>query len=126
MGYEALLTLPLILLFAAVYFYVVPLGHSILQRLLLLAYLASCVCVYHTLYLRMGQKTLAMASWKIRITSVNGGNPTFPTLMLRALLALLSFVFLGIGHLWAFFDPERRFLHDRVAGTALRPDVAYK
>jgi uncharacterized RDD family membrane protein YckC len=25
----------------------------------------------------------------------------------------------GAGFLWALFDPERRFLHDRLAGTAL-------
>lgn len=126
-SYEVLLTLPPILLFAGGYFYVAPqVVHSIPQRALLFAYLAICVCIYHTLYLRIGQKTLAMASWKLRIASDDGGDPKFPTLILRDSVALLSFIFLGIGHLWAFLDPERRFLHDRVAGTALRPDIAYQ
>ena len=31
----------------------------------------------------------------------------------------LEFDVVGIGVLWALFDPERQFLHDRIVGTRL-------
>ena len=37
----------------------------------------------------------------------------------RYVLALLGLAALGLGFAWALFDPERQFLHDRLAGTAL-------
>jgi len=37
----------------------------------------------------------------------------------RFLLALLGTLAVGLGFAWAFFDRDRQFLHDRLAGTAL-------
>jgi uncharacterized RDD family membrane protein YckC len=37
----------------------------------------------------------------------------------RYLLATLGLAALGLGFLWALFDRDRQFLHDRLAGTAL-------
>ena len=126
-AYEALLSLPPIFLFAVGYFLFAPQeSRSNWPRMLLFSYLAVCLCIYHALYLRIGQKTLAMASWKLRITSMQGGRPTSHQLLLRSIGALLSMMLCGIGHLWSYIDPERRYLHDRAAGTALLPDVPYR
>ncbi len=38
---------------------------------------------------------------------------------LRAILRPLGMAALGLGPLWAFADPERRTLHDRITGTWL-------
>ena len=66
-------------------------------------------------WLRGGQ-TLAMKAWRIRLVQVSP-----PRALLRFLLALLL-VPTGISLLWALFDPERQFLHDRLAGTRLVMD----
>jgi uncharacterized RDD family membrane protein YckC len=63
-------------------------------------------------WLRGGQ-TLAMKAWKIRLAGVTPGNA-----LPRFFLALLL-VPTGISLLWALFDRDRQFLHDRLAGTRL-------
>jgi uncharacterized RDD family membrane protein YckC len=63
-------------------------------------------------WLRGGQ-TLAMKAWRIRLVDVTPGKA-----ILRFLYALI-FVPTGIALLWALFDRERQFLHDRLAGTRL-------
>jgi uncharacterized RDD family membrane protein YckC len=63
-------------------------------------------------WLRGGQ-TLAMKTWRIRLVDV-----TPQKALLRFLLAALLVPSL-ISILWSFFDPQRQFLHDRLAGTRL-------
>jgi len=65
-----------------------------------------------------GGQTLAMRTWKIKIVD-HSGRPLRPMQALfRYLAAWLSFVFF-IGFLWRFVDPDRQFLHDRLAGSRL-------
>ncbi len=61
-------------------------------------------------WLRGGQ-TLAMKAWGIRLVDV-----TPQKALLRLVLATLL---LPISLVWAFFDREKQFLHDRLAGTRL-------
>ncbi len=63
-------------------------------------------------WLRGGQ-TLAMKAWKIRLVGVTPGKA-----LLRFALAL-ALVPTLVGIVWSLFDPERQFLHDRLAGTRL-------
>lgn len=63
-------------------------------------------------WLRGGQ-TLPMKAWKIRLVDVSP-----PKALLRFALALVL-VPTGISVAWALFDPDRQFLHDRLAGTRL-------
>jgi uncharacterized RDD family membrane protein YckC len=63
-------------------------------------------------WLRGGQ-TLAMKAWHIRLVGVTPGRA-----LARFVLAVLLVPTL-ISILWSFFDPERQFLHDRLAGTRL-------
>lgn len=63
-------------------------------------------------WLRGGQ-TLAMKTWRIRLVDV-----TPRKALLRFALALLL-VPTGISIVWAPFDRDKQFLHDRLAGTRL-------
>jgi uncharacterized RDD family membrane protein YckC len=63
-------------------------------------------------WLRGGQ-TLAMKAWGIRLVEVDARR----ALLRFALAALLVPTLISI--LWALFDRERQFLHDRLAGTRL-------
>lgn len=64
-----------------------------------------------------GGQTLAMQTWKIRLSTPSGTPPSIARLMLRYAFAWPSLLCLGIGVLWAMFDRDRQFLHDRMAGT---------
>ena len=63
-------------------------------------------------WLRGGQ-TLAMKAWRIRLIDVTPGRA-----LLRLLLAAVL-VPTGISVIWAFFDRDRQFLHDRLTGSRL-------
>jgi len=64
-------------------------------------------------------RTLAMQTWHIRIVTVeNGGTPSIQRAIVRFLLAWPS-VLSVVGLLWALFDRDRQFLHDRLAGTRI-------
>jgi len=60
-----------------------------------------------------GGQTVAMKAWRIRL---QGASPRKALLRL-ALAAVL--VPTGVSILWALFDREGQFLHDRLAGTRL-------
>jgi uncharacterized RDD family membrane protein YckC len=62
-----------------------------------------------------GGQTLAMKAWRIRLINV-----TPHRALLRFLYALVL-VPTGISIVWAIFDREGQFLHDRLAGTRLVP-----
>jgi uncharacterized RDD family membrane protein YckC len=61
-------------------------------------------------WLRGGQ-TLAMRAWKIRLVDVTPGKA-----IARFLIAAAT---LPLSVVWALFDRDRQFLHDRLAGTRL-------
>ena len=61
-------------------------------------------------WLRGGQ-TLAMRAWKIRLVNVTPSKA-----IARFLIAAAA---LPLSVLWALFDRDRQFLHDRLAGTRL-------
>jgi len=63
-------------------------------------------------WLRGGQ-TLAMKAWHIRLVGVSPASA-----LLRLVLAAIL-VPTGISLIWALFDRDRQFLHDRLAGTRL-------
>ena len=82
-------------------------AHQLFVAAMLAAYFLWC-------WLRGGQ-TLAMKAWRVRLVGVTPG---------RALLRFVLALFLvptGLSILWALFDRERQFLHDRLAGTRLVP-----
>lgn len=83
-----------------------------------------------------------MKTWRLMLVRADGTALDGKTAMLRylaawigpalALLACLAlqrtglgahaFWLLGVNFLWAFLDPDRQFLHDRIAGTRVTRD----
>lgn len=66
-----------------------------------------------------GGQTLPMKTWRLRIVTREGEPLTWHHCVHRFVFALLGLVLCGAGFLWSFFDRERQFLHDRLAGTKI-------
>lgn len=109
----------------------IPFWYRPLQGLVVAAYFISSW--------RHGGQTLGMRPWRIRLTRGDGGVPSWPQALARALVAgaplllLMLNPLLGLrATLWltlvvwvawfvpACLDPRRRALHDLLAGTELR------
>jgi len=67
----------------------------------------------------LGKQTLPMKAWKIRLAAIDGRPLSLLRLVLRFSLAILSVTAFGLGYAWAFVDPDRQFLHDRLSGTRI-------
>lgn len=66
-----------------------------------------------------GGQTLAMKTWRIRVTLESGAPLSFSTALRRYLFACTGLMLGGIGLWWALLDRDSQFLHDRLAGTRL-------
>ena len=95
-------------------------------------YLLAIIAAYFLWFWLHGGQTLAMKTWRLRVVSNDGvqltpkqallrknGEPLTPKqAVLRFVFALVG-VLLGFGILWALFDRDRQFWHDRMAGTKI-------
>ena len=114
MLYEAVLLFA-IAYFAGFAFHFASRGAPI-EGALRLAYQALLCAVFAAYFLwcwLRGGQTLAMKAWRLRLVRV-----TPRRALLRFALALVL-VPTGISLLWALFDRDGQFLHDRLAGTRL-------
>jgi uncharacterized RDD family membrane protein YckC len=97
--------------------------------------------IYFVWYWHAHGQTLAMQTWKMQLVRTDGSKPSLEQLIIRYCLAwaiplgmiylvqqLLTdlpvarwYPYLGgtVGLLWAFFDRDRQFLQDRLAGTKI-------
>lgn len=115
MGYEAILLFA-VAFFAAWIFYFASGGVDTSRgwpRLALQVFIALVFAGYFLWCWLRGGQTLAMKAWKIRLVEV-----TPRKALLRFLFALFLVPTL-ISIVWSFFDRDRQFLHDRLAGTRL-------
>lgn len=113
MGYEAILLFG-VGFFAAWLFFFASGGRDATQgwpRYLLQVFILVVFAGYFLWCWLRGGQTLAMKAWHIRVADV-----TPRKALLRFVLATLL---LPLSVLWAFFDRDRQFLHDRLAGTRL-------
>lgn len=90
-----------------------------LIRPLLQIYLPLLGGVYFVWQWLHGGQTLPMKSWRIKLVTRDGARLTPRLAISRYLLALFGLALFGAGFLWAFFDRDRQFLHDRLAGTKI-------
>ncbi len=115
MLYEALL-LAAVAFFAAWVFFFASGGRDATigwTRHALQLFVAAVFAAYFLWCWLRGGQTLAMRAWRIRLVEVT------PRKALLRLAAAAIFVPTGISLVWAPFDRERLFLHDRLAGTRL-------
>jgi uncharacterized RDD family membrane protein YckC len=66
-----------------------------------------------------GGQTLALKTWRMRLVTAGGEPLSVRRALHRFVLALTGMLLGGSGVLWAFFDRDRQFLHDRLAGTRI-------
>lgn len=142
--YEALLVLALSLIAAFPLAGFQNLATAGLPHSLMQAYFFCVTALYFTWFWRRGGQTLAMKTWRFRVTSRTGASLSLRQALARYLLALVFFGPACVGLLlmffpgrvspalsawlflpliatilWARFDADRQFLHDRIAGTRL-------
>ncbi len=96
-------------------------------------YLLIVMGTYFVWFWTHGGQTLAMQTWKMRVVAANGNKLEIRQAIVRYLLVVTSVLlfavggvlllgvagamFFCIGFLWATFDRDKQFLHDRLAGT---------
>lgn len=117
--YDGLLLLAI--LFVATFLFIALFGnatHAPLHYLLQLTLYLVSAAYFLWCWLHGGQ-TLAMQTWRIRLVDIHGGKITAGQASKRYLLASAGLMFVGAGFLWALFDREHLFLHDRLLGTRL-------
>ena len=100
------------------------------------AYLFLSVGAYFIYFWTNGRRTLAFKTWQLKLAAIDGGIVDAKHAIIRYLatwigpvLGLTMFMLIGTqgsawwifglfaNFLWAFADPGRQFLHDRIAGT---------
>jgi uncharacterized RDD family membrane protein YckC len=117
--YDLLLVVALI--FIATFPFLAFLGDSTQgwRRHVLQLWVLAVIGAYFVWFWTRGGQTLPMKTWHVRLVRWDGEPVGVARAIHRYLLALLGTAALGIGFLWAFFDRDGQFLHDRLAGTAL-------
>ena len=90
-----------------------------LKRTLTQLYLVGLAGFYFVRQWTRGGQTLAMKTWRIRLVAGSGAAVSTGQAVLRCACALAGIALGGFGFLWALFDRERQFLHDRLAGTRI-------
>ena len=144
LAYEAMLLLALLFIAA---FPVAGLKGAALvgaPHFIFQAYLLCVTAAYFTWFWRHGGQTLAMKTWRFRVVNVDGNKLNFARALIRFFVALLfygpacvglmllffpervsrvitmwAFLPMAATILWARFDLDRQFLHDRMAATRL-------
>ncbi|MDR9406665.1 MAG: RDD family protein [Spiribacter sp.] len=64
-------------------------------------------------------RTLGMQAWRLRLVNIEGERPSTRAASHRFVMALLSWLVLGGGFLWALIDREGLTWHDRLSKTYL-------
>ena len=119
MLYESLLLAALLLVAGFAYIPVFGALHGPFQKAVFQLYLLGVIGVYFVVFWMRGGQTLAMKTWRIRLVTAEGGALPMPLCVRRFALAFVGLLCAGLGFLWAVFDRDRQFLHDRLLGTRL-------
>ena len=119
MVYEALLLAAVLFLASFIFISLTHDTQSDLMKPIFRGYLLMVCGIYFVWFWVNGGQTLAMKTWRLRLISKNNSALTIKQAVLRFISAFLGISFFGIGLLWALFDADKQFLHDRIAGTRI-------
>lgn len=119
MFYDVLLLLAL--LFTATFVFIFLLGEATAPpyRYFLQFYLWCVAGFYFAWAWSHAGRTLAMQAWNIRVVDPSGNRLSLTRAFRRYIFASLGLMACGAGFLWMLVDREKRFLHDRLAGSRL-------
>jgi len=125
MMYEAILLFGVVFVADYLFDTLTQSKHALALRHERQAWLFVAIGAYFILCWRMGGQTLPMKTWDIRLVDGNGGRIPMWKAIVRYVLSW-PITFTGIGYVWACFDKDRQFLHDRLVGTRLIVSKAVK
>ena len=89
------------------------------RRHVLQGWVLAVAAAYFVGFWSHGGQTLPMKTWRIRLVREDGSKIGIARGIHRFVLALLGTLAVGLGFLWALWDRDRQFLHDRLSGTQL-------
>ncbi|MDP1951677.1 MAG: RDD family protein [Nitrosomonas sp.] len=119
MIYELLLLLAVLFIASFIFHLIFRDTNAVYFRPLFQFYLLVVMGIYFVWFWTHGGQTLAMQTWKMKVVTASGNKLGMRQAITRYLLAVMGVLFLGFGILWALFDRERQYLHDRLAGTRI-------
>lgn len=64
-------------------------------------------------------QTLGMRTWRLRVVNMDGTAINWQQAGIRFLVAIVSWLVLGLGFIWALFDKDKRTWHDMASNTKL-------
>jgi uncharacterized RDD family membrane protein YckC len=107
--------------FVATFLFILVFGNAIqgFQRYFLQIYLWLIAGTYFTWCWYRGGQSPAMKVWRIKVVNRQGNPISFFQAFQRYIIGSLGLILCGAGFLWAFFDREGLFMHDRLAGSRL-------
>ncbi len=142
--YESFILLAILFIASLIFHLIFTTTQAAYFKPLFQFYLFVIMGYYFTWFWTHGGQTLAMQTWKMRLVSKNGGALTRKQAIMRYLCALIgilifviidqilpfnfisyyqlvfiSILIFGSGFIWALFDRDHQFLHDRLAGTRI-------
>lgn len=82
-------------------------------------YVLAISFLYYGWFWTHGGQTLGMKTWKIRVATFDNKPLTWGLSFNRFLLALISWLFVGLGFFWILFDKKNQTWHDHLSKTAL-------
>jgi len=119
MAYESLLLIGITFFSALLFLGLAGNSTSGWVRHMFQAYLFLVIGLYFAGSWRRQGQTLAMKTWSLRVVGADGARITLRRAMLRYAFAWPCLALGGVGILYAPFDRDRQFLHDRLAGTKI-------
>lgn len=117
--YELLLLLAVLFIASFLFHLIFRDTQAVYFRPLFQFYLLVIMGYYFTWFWTHGGQTLAMQTWKMRVISMDGKSLNKKQAITRFLLAVTGIFIFGIGIIWALFDRDHQYLHDRIAGTRI-------
>lgn len=90
-----------------------------LKRYALQLFLWLGVGLYFVWCWRKSGQTLAMQTWQLKLSDGQTKLLNWPQALIRYALASLSLAAFGLGFVWALFDRDGLFLHDRLLNSRI-------
>jgi len=76
-----------------------------------------CIIYFFCFFWNKSGQTLGMKSWKLQVVNDANQYPSYQQSVIRCLIAPFSFFIFGIGYWWAFTNPEKQTLHEKLSNT---------
>ena len=83
------------------------------------AWILLVLSLYFLWFWLHGGQTLPMKTWRIRLCRADGAPLPFEIALLRLALVFAGWGLGGLHFLWAIFDRDGQFLHDRIVGSRI-------